>query len=134
MAVYYSLWVTGQFKKNMIETTLLEIDEVDSRQIQDSDVFIICIYTYDLGSLPYETEKLYNEFDNINLDSKIVGICGSGDLFYKDYFCNAVDLFERKMRNRGAMIGSESLKIHLSPSRKDFEKIAIFTKEIISKF
>ena len=125
--------IARQLKNNMIETSLLEADEVSLSQIQNNDILIVCIYTYDFGCLPYEVEKLYNEFDNIDLDSKIVGVCGSGDLFYEDFFCKAVDLFEVKMRDQGALIASESLKIHLAPNRNDFERVANFTKEIISQ-
>lgn len=59
----------------------------------------------------------------INLTGVKFGVVGSGDLFYEEYYCVAVDAFSDALTNANAIQGVENLKINLFPD--DDAKISI---------
>lgn len=99
-----------------------EISLVDPSDLSDVDLFVICPYTYDEGSLPDEGLDFYEDLETVDLSGKIYGVAGSGDTFYGDDFCLAVDKFDQAIAKTGAKKGAKNVKIDLSPD--DDEKIA----------
>lgn len=66
------------------------------------------------GELPDETQDFYEHMDDVDLAVKVVGCFGSGDTL-NDHYCAAVDQLQEKVKERGAAVMEEGLKIELSP-------------------
>ncbi|MBO0439026.1 flavodoxin domain-containing protein [Candidatus Enterococcus ikei] len=111
---------------------IFEIDSIDIDDIKIYDKIIFCMYTYDLGVIPYEAEDIFESLEDIHLSEKKFAVCGSGDIDYGEYYCKAVDIFEDKLVRCGAKKMIESLKINLTPSESDLAEIKLFAKRIIA--
>lgn len=124
--------ITDELEAQDIEVDLLNIDEAEGDEFEDSDLCIVCSYTYDDGVVPEEIYDFYEELPNMDLSGKIFGVAGSGDTFYED-FCTAVDDFEAAFNKTGATKGAESVKVELAPETKDIEKLEEFARTLASK-
>lgn len=114
-----------------VETT--EISQADPADFEDSDICIVCSYTYgDDGDLPDEAVDFYEDLKNIDLTGKVYGVCGSGDTFYDD-FCKVVDDFAAVFEQTGATKGSDVVKVDLSAEAEDIEHLEKFVSEIVAK-
>ncbi|KRM21017.1 flavodoxin [Latilactobacillus graminis] len=114
-----------------VETT--EISQADPTAFEESDICIVCSYTYgDDGDLPDEAVDFYEDLKDINLTGKVYGVCGSGDTFYDD-FCKAVDDFAAVFEQTGATKGSAVVKVDLSAEAEDIKHLENFVAEIVAK-
>ncbi|MDG2982014.1 flavodoxin [Latilactobacillus curvatus] len=114
-----------------VETT--EISQADPADFEDSDICIVCSYTYgDDGDLPDEAVDFYEDLKDIDLTGKVYGVCGSGDTFYDD-FCKVVDDFAAVFEQTGATKGSDVVKVDLSAEAEDIEHLEKFVSEIVAK-
>ncbi|MSD83492.1 flavodoxin [Lactobacillus curvatus] len=114
-----------------VETT--EISQADPTDFEDSDICIVCSYTYgDDGDLPDEAVDFYEDLKDIDLTGKVYGVCGSGDTFYDD-FCKVVDDFAAVFEQTGATKGSDVVKVDLSAEAEDIEHLEKFASEIVAK-
>ncbi|MDG2977051.1 flavodoxin [Latilactobacillus curvatus] len=114
-----------------VETT--EISQADPADFEDSNICIVCSYTYgDDGDLPDEAVDFYEDLKDIDLTGKVYGVCGSGDTFYDD-FCKVVDDFAAVFEQTGATKGSDVVKVDLSAEADDIEHLEKFVSEIVAK-
>ncbi|MGO3111145.1 MAG: flavodoxin [Latilactobacillus curvatus] len=114
-----------------VETT--EISQADPADFEDSDICIVCSYTYgDDGDLPDEAVDFYEDLKDIDLTGKVYGVCGSGDTFYDD-FCKVVDDFAAVFEQTGSTKGSDVVKVDLSAEAEDIEHLEKFVSEIVAK-
>ncbi len=114
-----------------VETT--EISQADPADFEDSDICIVCSYTYgDDGDLPDEAVDFYEDLKEMDLTGKVYGVCGSGDTFY-DEFCKVVDDFAGVFEQTGATKGSDVVKVDLAPEAEDIEHLEKFVAEIVAK-
>jgi len=114
-----------------VETT--EISQADPADFEDSDICIVCSFTYgDDGDLPDEAVDFYEDLKDIDLTGKVYGVCGSGDTFYDD-FCKVVDDFAAVFEQTGATKGSDVVKVDLSAEAEDIEHLEKFVSEIVAK-
>lgn len=114
-----------------VQTT--EISQADPADFEDSDICIVCSYTYgDDGDLPDEAVDFYEDLKDIDLTGKVYGVCGSGDTFYDD-FCKVVDDFAAVFEQTGATKGSDVVKVDLSAEAEDIEHLEKFVSEIVAK-
>ncbi|HIY58313.1 MAG TPA: flavodoxin [Candidatus Tetragenococcus pullicola] len=114
----------------------VEIDEctqVASEELQEADICVIATYTYDDGTIPEEIMDLYEDLETMDLSGKLFGVCGSGDTFYDDSYCKAIDKFEKALLNTGAQKGAESIKVDLACDEEDIQKLESFAKQIVEK-
>ena len=109
-----------------LEDLGVEVDEV-------ADICVICPYTYDEGALPEEGIDFYEDLQEEQLAGKIYGVAGSGDTFYGDDFCVAVDKFGDALAKTGATKGAENVKINLAPDEEDIQKLDTFAKQLVEK-
>jgi flavodoxin len=69
------------------------------------------------------------------LKGKIFGVAGSGDTFYGEYFCTAVDDFAKAFEKAGAVQGAPAVKINLAPdSEEDIQKLTTFADQLIATY
>ncbi|WP_461242661.1 flavodoxin [Secundilactobacillus muriivasis] len=125
--------ISEQFEKLGIDVTESEISQTDADDFKDADICVVCPYTYDEGQLPEEGMDFYDDLADIDLTGKVYGVAGSGDVFYEDDFCVAVDAFGEALKKAGATQGADNLKIDLEPDESDIEKLDAFTHQLVEK-
>ncbi len=127
--------IANILSKNLeaFEVEQVEMEQADAANLLAYDGILLGSYTWGDGELPGEAEDFFNQLDEVDLTGKIVGVFGSGDTVYEQY-CAAVDQFQEKVKERGATIVGEGLKIELSPDDDEqLEKCNNFAKEFTEK-
>lgn len=120
------------FKKSNVKADLREVQQVNAKDFLSYDICVVGTYTFGAdGDLPDEMYGFYKELETLDLKGKIYGVMGSGDSYYGDLYCKAVDEVDRGLMNAGALKGAESVKIELSPGPVDVEKLKTFVKNLI---
>lgn len=121
------------FKRLNVEVELLECQQVNASRFLENDICVVATYTFgSAGELPDEMYGFYDELAEINLEGKVYGVLGSGDLYY-DWYCKAVDDFDVQFQKTGAVKGAENLKIDTSANEEDKLRIDEFAKELLKK-
>ncbi|MDD1388052.1 flavodoxin [Pediococcus pentosaceus] len=118
-----------------VEVDETEISQTDAAELKDYDINVIVPYTYDEGALPEEGMDFFDDLAELDLSDKIFGVAGSGDTFYAEYYCLAVDKFSEAMTKAHAIQGAENLKINLAPeSQEDLDRLDNFASSLVDKF
>ena len=110
-----------------------EMTMADPADFDDVDICVICPYTYDEGALPEGGLDFYDDLQEEQLDGKVYGVAGSGDTFYGDDFCVAVDKFGDALAKTGATKGAENVHVNLAPDEDDIKKLDAFAKQLVEK-
>ncbi|WP_166240333.1 flavodoxin [Paenibacillus turpanensis] len=97
---------------------MLEIEHMDAKDLADYDGLLIGSYTWGDGELPYEVEDFFEELANVDLSGKKAAVFGSGDKVYPK-FCAAVDLIEQSLKECGAELVQNGLRIEFTPDTKE---------------
>lgn len=92
-----------------------EISQADAFDLENFDAVVVCPYTYDGGSLPEEGLDFFDDLEEVDLTGKFYAVAGSGDEFYGDDFCVAVDKFDAQLAKSGATKATENIKINFAP-------------------
>ncbi|CAK8054174.1 flavodoxin domain-containing protein [Eupransor demetentiae] len=109
----------ADLEKKGLDVTKSEISQTEADELSDYDIVAIVPYTYDQGSLPDEGLDFYDDLAEEELPDVVYGIAGSGDLYYGDTYCLALDDFDKQMAKTGAQRAGEIIRINLSPSDED---------------
>lgn len=118
-----------------VEVDETEISQTDASELKDYDINVIVPYTYDEGALPEEGMDFFEDLAELDLSGKVFGVAGSGDTFYTEYYCLAVDKFSEAMSNAHAIKGAEDIKINLAPeSQEDLDNLDNFASSLVDKF
>lgn len=115
-----------------VETIKEEISLSDPASLKDFDLIVLVPYTYDLGALPDEGLDFYEELASMDLSNLKYAVAGSGDDFYGNDFCKAVDIFDEALKNSHAQRATTSLKINLWPQEDDISAIDKFVDELLN--
>ncbi len=116
-----------------LDVEVNECTDVDADEFEDADLCIVATYTYGDGDLPDEIVDFYDDLRELDLNGKIFGVAGSGDVFYEDLFCKSVDDFEDAFKATGATKGADSVKVDMEAEEEDIVKLEAFAKELASK-
>jgi len=77
---------------------LFNIKDEGLSKINDYDIVILGISTWDFGELQEDWGKLWDQIDGINVNGKIVAIFGLGDQDgYSEWFVDAVGMLHDKI-------------------------------------
>ncbi len=125
--------ITDALEDLDVDVEKTEITRADPADFNDADICVICPYTYDEGALPEEGLDFYDDLQEEHLDGKVYGVAGSGDTFYGDDFCVAVDKFGEALAKAGASKGAENVHINLAPDEDDIKKLDAFAKQLVEK-
>ena len=125
--------ITDALEDLDVDVEKTEITMADPADFNDADICVICPYTYDEGALPEEGLDFYDDLQEEHLDGKVYGVAGSGDTFYGDDFCVAVDKFGEALAKAGASKGAENVHINLAPDEDDIKKLDAFAKQLVEK-
>ncbi|MBM7661854.1 flavodoxin I [Bacillus mesophilus] len=114
------------------EIDVLEIEHMDVNDVLNYDGILIGSYTWGDGDLPYETEDFYEELLTLDLTGKKAAVFGSGDTVYPK-FCEAVVLFENRLKECNAEIIQEGLKVEFTPdSQEEIDRCVDFAVNFAS--
>ncbi|KAA9006315.1 flavodoxin [Paenibacillus spiritus] len=102
------------------EAVLREVDSCSASDLVQHDGLLLGAYTWGDGELPDEFLDFAEEWDEIELEGVKCAVFGSGDTGYAVY-CGAVDIIEAKLREKGAELVQESLKIEYGPNAEEKE-------------
>ena len=125
--------ITDALEDLDVDVEKTEITMADPDDFNDADICVICPYTYDEGALPEVGLDFYDDLQEEHLDGKVYGVAGSGDTFYGDDFCVAVDKFGEALAKAGASKGAENVHINLAPDEDDIKKLDAFAKQLVEK-
>ncbi|WP_288659472.1 flavodoxin [uncultured Limosilactobacillus sp.] len=125
--------ITDALEDLNVDVEETEITMADPADFNDVDICVICPYTYDEGALPEEGLDFYDDLQEEQLNGKVYGVAGSGDTFYGDDFCVAVDKFSEALDKTGASKGAENVHINLAPDEDDIKKLDAFAKQLVEK-
>lgn len=125
--------ITDALEDLDIDVEETEMTMADPADFSDVDICVICPYTYDEGALPEEGLDFYDDLQEEQLTGKVYGVAGSGDTFYGDDFCVAVDKFGAALAKTGAIKGAENVHINLAPDEDDIKKLDAFAKQLVEK-
>ncbi|ULO09405.1 flavodoxin [Paenibacillus sp. 19GGS1-52] len=112
------------------EAVLKSVTDCNADEIKSYESVLLGAYTWGDGELPDEFLDFYEEMDELDLSTHKAAAFGSGDTGYEIY-CGAVNLIEEKLKERGATILQESLKIEYGPSAPEKETCRQFGRQFI---
>ena len=102
---------TGLTKGGM-EVTVMDVTKTDIDKLGDFDLVVLGCSTWGEGELQDDFIAFYDAMKKDHFDQKKVAVFGPGDSeMYEDYFCEAVTLIETKLKECGAAIVTESLRV-----------------------
>lgn len=110
----------------------LELADAFTLTPAQTSLLVIVPYTFDQGSLPEEALDFYDDLTQVDLSGLVFGVAGSGDDFYGQDFCTAVDAFTERLLTAGGHQGAPSLKINLNPTASDQPAIEHFTQALLA--
>ncbi|MGZ7442868.1 flavodoxin [Paenibacillus sp. TH7-28] len=94
------------------------VEDCNAVRLLEYDGYMLGAYTWGDGELPDEFEDFVDEMKELDLRGRMTAVFGSGDTSYRLY-CGAVDLLEEKLKDWGAVIPQESLKVEYGPSQEE---------------
>ncbi|MDF7636908.1 flavodoxin domain-containing protein [Leuconostocaceae bacterium ESL0958] len=100
-----------------------EISQVEPEELADYSLFFLVPYTYDEGSLPDEGLDYFDDLAAVDLHEQVYGLAGSGDRFYEDDYCLALDKFQQQLVPTGAKQAGDIVRINLLPNEKDAQAL-----------
>lgn len=119
-------------KESGIEPVVKTADEVKAEELEQYHGIVLGAYTWGDGELPDEFLDLYDDFDKLDLKGKKAAVFGSCDSAYSEYGV-AVDILIEKLKERGADVVLDGLKIELTPTKADKEICLEFGKSFVQK-
>ncbi|MCK4519165.1 MAG: flavodoxin [Candidatus Omnitrophica bacterium] len=115
-------------KDSGVEVLVKNAARVTSEELKDYDGIILGCSTWGDGELQDDFISFEEEMGKISLEGKKAACFGPGDSAYPQ-FCKAVDVLENKMKECGAEIVIDSLKID-GDVESELEKVKDWGKRI----
>ncbi|GGA00151.1 flavodoxin [Paenibacillus marchantiophytorum] len=113
-----------------IEPVVKNVIDTNAEEITKYDGIILGSYTWGDGDLADDFLDFYDEMDVIQLDGKKAAVFGSADSSYAEYGA-AVDTLITKLKELGAEVTLDGLKVELSPSKDDKVLCREFGKQFV---
>ncbi|MDF2963276.1 MAG: flavodoxin [Paenibacillus sp.] len=114
------------------ELTMKPAMDANTSELNDYDGIVLGAYTWGDGDLPDEFLDFYEEMDDVDLTGKKSAAFGSCDSSYSEYGA-AVDIIIDKLKELGAEVVLEGLKMELSPSNEEKEQCRQFGRQFAAK-
>lgn len=124
-----ALQIVKGIKEEGLEPVVERVDDVKASDLAGYDGIVLGAYTWGDGELPDEFLDYFDDLDDVDLTGKKAAVFGSCDSAYSEYGV-AVDLLLAKLKERGAEIVQEGLKVELTPGKADKEACVSFGKTI----
>ena len=82
--------------------TLHNLKDDSPKLMEQYDVLILGIPTWDFGEIQEDWEAVWDQLDDLNLEGKIVALYGLGDqLGYGEWFLDALGMLHDKLSTKG---------------------------------
>jgi len=110
--------------KGGLEVTVMDVTKAEADKLGDFDLVVLGCSTWGEGELQDDFMSLYDAMKKDHFNQKKVAVFGPGDSeMYPDYFCEAVTLIETKLKECGAELVTESLRVDgdVDPAMGDAE-------------
>lgn len=107
------------FIQKKVDVSVFRICQFSINDLSDYDVVVIGTYTWGDGNVPIEMVDLYHGFEDLNLQSLVTAVVGTGDRGYSK-FCGAVDVFKDMLYVKTNL--AAILKIEVTPQPKDLNR------------
>ena len=107
--------IQHELEQHDVDVTITELDQFVGEDLSRFDGLLLGSYTWGDGDLPYEAEDFVEELREQSLQGIPAAAFGSGDLDYPKY-CAAVDLIEDALKEAGATLVTDGLKIEFDPN------------------
>lgn len=124
------------FEKMGAQVDIDELEMLSPKKYLSRDICIVATYSYDSGGevLPDEAQDFFQELGALDLAEKVYGVMGSGQDFY-EWYCGAVDRFEKQFEKAGAHKGATSLKFEWDISTpEDQTNLLAFATDLIEAY
>ena len=105
------------------------MDGIEASALENYDGVLLGSYTWGDGELPDDFLDFYDEMESINLTGKKAAVFGSCDSAYP-HFGAAVDILMEKLRERGAEVYPQGLKVDNTPDHRRGRSLPNFWKGI----
>jgi flavodoxin I len=116
-----------------MELVTKEVIDANAVELQEYDGILLGAYTWGDGDLPDEFLDFYDNMDGLNLSGKKAAVFGSCDSSYPAYGA-AVDILIGKLKELGAEVVQEGLKIELTPTNEEKQLCKTFGAEFTKHF
>ncbi|WP_053178207.1 flavodoxin domain-containing protein [Peribacillus loiseleuriae] len=93
------------------EVEMERLDTIEADTLKGYDLVLIGSYTWNKEELPYEAMEFYEELGQADVHGVKAACFGSDDLSYENTY-TAIDMLLEKMKDHGAYVYEETLKIH----------------------
>ncbi|CAM3559582.1 flavodoxin [Paenibacillus lupini] len=103
------------------EVVLRDVFDATASELVKYDGIAIGAYTWGDGELPDEFLDVYEAMGALDLSGRKAAVFGSGDSSYP-IFCGAVDTIEEKLKELGAELVAEGVKVEFTPSKEELTK------------
>jgi flavodoxin I len=104
--------VTSGLREGGAEVSLKNVLDASVGELADYAVVVLGSSTWYEGELQDDFVPFYDKMDDLSLAGEKAAVFGTGDREgYPDTFCTAVDMLEKRLKECGAEIIAESLKI-----------------------
>jgi flavodoxin II len=91
--------------------------------MEQYDVLILGIPTWDFGEIQEDWEAIWDQLDTLNLDGKIVALYGMGDqLGYGEWFLDALGMLHDKLAPKASLSATGQPKATSSPAKTDYRR------------
>ncbi|WP_129045115.1 flavodoxin domain-containing protein [Companilactobacillus metriopterae] len=118
-----------------VKYNIYDIYNIDPSIINQTDILILVIYTYDEGTIPDESIELYEEIKNSQLSGMFYQLIGSGDIMYgKENFNAALDKFDEVLNLSNAKKISDTLKVNLMMDERAYKKILEISEKLAKNY
>ncbi|WP_120463552.1 flavodoxin [Paenibacillus aceti] len=94
------------------------VEDSNAVLLQEYDAYLLGAYTWGDGEIPDEFEDFLDEMKELDLQGTRSAVFGSGDTAYHLY-CGAVDELEEQLKEFGALVVQEGLKVEFGPSAEE---------------
>ena len=118
-------WIAEGIRKAGGSVDVKDILEADVTDLHKYDGILLGAYTWGDGELPDEFLSFYDEMDLINIAGKKAAAFGSCDSSY-EHRGGAVDLLIAKLKELGADVVQDGLKIDLAPNDSEKQQCIMF--------
>ena len=114
--------VVEGLKRSGIEAMVKNVTEAGVNELLDYDVIVLGSSTWGEGELQDDFLDFYDKMGSVSLTKKKAAVFGTGDKEgYPDTYCEAVNILEDRLKECGAKIITESLKVDedIEPAMED---------------
>ncbi|GAB2722872.1 flavodoxin [Paenibacillus thermoaerophilus] len=124
--------IVDGLKESGAEIVLKSVLDANASEMAHYDGILLGAYTWGDGELPDEFLDFYEEMDEVSLEGRKAAAFGSADSSYP-LFGAAVDILTAKLKQIGAEIAMEGLKIELCPSEDEKEHCRAYGRKFAEK-